>query len=194
MQNPPFPLRLLLFRSMYCKFVSVVDIVEDAIYWGLNHHEDFKRVEVVEQTGWWMERSEIILKPNQDTYENVEIGDKLCIKFNQWTGQEICEVVSKYEFEECPNCLAVKDSSEHTCLPREGAIKIEGCGKVLALLKKIGSSKAELLIEQGDQHFIHKSILPSDFKFKKGEIVSISGWRHGTSELEKYVLTVDKIE
>ena len=158
-----------------CKFVKVVDIVEDAIYWGKNNEDDFKRVEVVEETGRWMKRSEIIIKPHERPYGDLKIGDKLFIKCDL----EQCEdtrILSRVNFEECPNCLSAKGTGEHTCPSEPDSIRIKGCGVVLAINQKNGWSKFKLLIEQGNLHYVYKSFLPGVCNFKKGEIVSISGF------------------
>ena len=62
------------------KLVKVVHIVKDSLYWGANNKEEFKAVEAIEESGWWMTRVTFYVNKSMKIYDDVSIGTKLCVK------------------------------------------------------------------------------------------------------------------
>ncbi len=62
------------------KLVKVIKIVEDSLYWGANNDEQFKAVEAIEESGWWMTRVTFCINKSMQIYDDVTIGTKLRVK------------------------------------------------------------------------------------------------------------------
>ena len=62
------------------KLVKVIKIVEDSLYWGANNEEQFKAVEAIEESGWWMTRVVFCINKSMQIYDDVTIGTKLRVK------------------------------------------------------------------------------------------------------------------
>ena len=62
------------------KLVKVIKIVEDSLYWGANNEEQFKAVEAIEESGWWMTRVVFCINKSSQIYDDVTIGTKLRVK------------------------------------------------------------------------------------------------------------------
>ena len=168
------------------KLVKVLGILEDALCWGATGRLDYKQVEVVEQTGWWMRAFRINIFLKDEIYNGLQIGDKLRLRTRSTPYEQLeeeVEEVYKEDFDECPKCLAFTQNSNHTCAPQKYSLKIDGEGGILAVHKNNGGQKFRLLIEYMEYPFIFDTLIPNLYDFKVGGTVKLSGWlRKNTGE------------
>ena len=166
------------------QLVKVVGIRKDTLYWGWNGESDFKRVEVIEQIGWWMNRFVIEMYPHSPPYNHLQIGDELSIVSNPYKH----ETYARVKFDECPMCSAYYRDCKHECPSQNDSIKVDGEGEILSAERNISGSKARLLIKYMDIPFTFDYILPYVYEFEIGEKVKLDGWfRKDSKEFMVYI-------
>ena len=91
---------------------------------------NFKRLEVVQQTGFWMRRFAVNLFPNHELYGSITTGDRLYAWIQDYSSsfKKLMKVERK-EFNECNKCgmYYIEDADGHQCQPFEKLCnKLEG--------------------------------------------------------------------
>ena len=80
------------FRCRSCCFhyVKVVGVTEEIIQFGSDLVLHYKKLEVIEEIGWWLDRFYVNMFPGSGLYEDVKSGDRLFLRVSLTLFQSNC--------------------------------------------------------------------------------------------------------
>ena len=80
-------------------YVKVVGVTEEIIQFGSDLVLHYKKLEVIEEIGWWLDRFYVNMFPGIGLYEDIKFGDRLFLRVSRFNFQPNClKCVSTREF------------------------------------------------------------------------------------------------